>query len=306
MRSDSESSSSNLPQVIFTVPTGNFGDILAGYFAHRMGLPITRLAIATNSNDILHRFFLTGAYTKSPAAGPAAQNGFTEDGAKAHPEGAKETLSPAMDILVSSNFERLLWYLAYRVLPSEQSTVQEQRKIAGERVKGWLGELKTKGGFAVEPEMLQAAKEIFGSERVDDEQTVNTIRAIYKSEAAKEASTKALATRGTRVAGRYVLDPHSAVGITSAIRTAGSLEPETRSETHQIALATAHPAKFSKAVELALRDEPDFRFQEVLPEEFIGLEDKKRNMTVLKPGETLEGLRDIITKELAAESHGKR
>ncbi|KAI9667634.1 MAG: threonine synthase [Bathelium mastoideum] len=292
---------SNPPKIIFAVPTGNFGDILAGYFAHQMGLPITRLTIATNSNDILHRFFVTGAYTKKPATGPEVQNGFVEDGAKAHPEGAKETLSPAMDILVSSNFERLLWYLAYQTLSPEHSTVQERRKIAGQKVKGWLGELKTQGGFAVEPEILQAAKETFSSQRVDDNQTVATIRGTYDSEAAKDAGSKVLATRGMRVAGRYVLDPHSAVGIAAAIRTADDLDPQTRSETHQVALATAHPAKFSKAVEMALRDKPDFRFEEVLPEEFIGLEDKKRNMTILKPGETLEGLRNTITRELEAE-----
>ena len=303
MRSDPSYSVSNPPKIIFSVPTGNFGDILAGYFVHRMGLPITRLTIATNSNDILHRFFVTGAYTKKPAAGPGTQNGFVEDGVKAHPEGAKETLSPAMDILVSSNFERLLWYLAYRVLPSEQSTVKERRQVAGEKVRVWLGELKTQGGFTVEPEILQAAKETFGSERVDDEQTVETIRAIYRSSAAKDVSTKTAATRGTRIAGRYVLDPHSAVGIAAAIRTVDGLET---SEIHQVALSTAHPAKFSKAVEMALRDESDFHFQEVLPEEFIGLEDKHRNMTVLKPGETLEGLRDIITKEVEAERHGRR
>jgi threonine synthase len=97
------------------VPTGNFGDILAGFFAKRMGLPAEKLVIATNSNDILHRFWESGRYEKNPVHGKEAQGGIPEDGAKAHEGGVKETLSPAMDILVSSNFERLLWFLAYDV-----------------------------------------------------------------------------------------------------------------------------------------------------------------------------------------------
>ena len=81
-------------QSVSFIPSGNFGNILAGYFAKRMGLPISKLIIATNENDILQRFWQTGAYEK--------QGYLIEDGAKAHPEGVNETLSPAMDILVSS------------------------------------------------------------------------------------------------------------------------------------------------------------------------------------------------------------
>ena len=79
-------------KVKFVVPSGNFGDILAGYFAKKMGLPIEKLVIATNENDILDRFLKTGTYERSDTVAA--------------------TLSPAMDILISSNFERLLWYLA--------------------------------------------------------------------------------------------------------------------------------------------------------------------------------------------------
>ncbi|KAL1836429.1 hypothetical protein VTK73DRAFT_5069 [Phialemonium thermophilum] len=89
------------------------GDILAGYFATRMGLPVDKLVIATNENDILDRFWKTGRYEKKPARGPEAEGGIAADGAKAHEDGVRETLSPAMDILVSSNFERLLWFLAH-------------------------------------------------------------------------------------------------------------------------------------------------------------------------------------------------
>ena len=89
-------------KIRFVVPTGNFGDVLAGYFAKRMGLPIEKLVIATNENDILDRFFKSGSYSKRPVHGQEAEGGFKEDGVKAHEDGVKETLSPAMDILVSS------------------------------------------------------------------------------------------------------------------------------------------------------------------------------------------------------------
>ncbi|KAJ1797648.1 threonine synthase, partial [Coemansia sp. RSA 2599] len=79
---------------VFVVPSGNFGDILAGYYAKSLGLPVGRLAIATNANDILDRFLHSGVYEKNAEQGVLA------------------TPSPAMDILVSSNFERFLWYLA--------------------------------------------------------------------------------------------------------------------------------------------------------------------------------------------------
>ena len=81
---------------------GNFGDVLAGFFAKKLGVPSESLVVATNENDILHRFWQTGAYEKNPVHGSEAEGGFVADGAKAHASGVKETLSPAMDILVST------------------------------------------------------------------------------------------------------------------------------------------------------------------------------------------------------------
>lgn len=93
----------NLKRVSFSVPTGNFGDVLAGYYAKHMGLPIDKLIVATNSNDILHRFFTSGKYWKKPI---------------------HRTLSPSMDITISSNFERLLFDLADRTSPCHHSKRQ--------------------------------------------------------------------------------------------------------------------------------------------------------------------------------------
>lgn len=139
------------PAIRFVVPTGNFGDILAGYFATRMGLPTDKLVIATNENDILHRFWKTGYYEKHAVHGREAEGGLVDDGVKAHEAGVKETLAPAMDILVSSNFERLLWFLAYQT--SEAGETNHRRMQAGDKVKYWLSQLKSEGGFSVNSEI---------------------------------------------------------------------------------------------------------------------------------------------------------
>jgi threonine synthase len=144
-------------KVSFTVPTGNFGDIFAGYIARAMGLPIDRLVVATNRNDILHRCLSTGEY---------------------RPDGVAPTISPSMDIQVSSNFERALFY-AYG---------QDGRAVAQV-----MDELKA-GGFAVSQGALQALREVFDSGRADEDETRAAIRAT-------------LATSGE------LLCPHSAVGV---------------------------------------------------------------------------------------------
>ncbi|KAM5368460.1 hypothetical protein ACJZ2D_009530 [Fusarium nematophilum] len=245
-------------KVRFVVPTGNFGDILAGYFATRMGLPVDKLVIATNENDILDRFWKTGRYEKKPAKGPEAEGGLEIDGVKAHEEGVRETLSPAMDILVSSNFERLLWFLAYEFAATVGMDVEFNRKQAGQEVSAWLKDLKEKGGFGpVYMDVLGSARKTFESERVSDPQTLETIKATY---------------------GRigYVLDPHSSVGVTATLRSVQRAGPDVQ----HISLSTAHPAKFAGAVELALKDEQGFNFEEkVLPEEFVGLDKKDKRVS---------------------------
>lgn len=278
----------------YVVPTGNFGDILAGYFAKRMGLPSDKLVIATNANDILHRFWQSGKYEKKPVHGAEASGGLPEDGAQAHEDGVKETLSPAMDILVSSNFERLLWYLAYDVYSTYLSRTDSRRATAGTHVREWLAALKADGGFAVNVDVLAAARADFESERVSDDETLATIAAVYNTPSPATAQTAATGTTGAG----YILDPHSAIGITAALRSAARNPAPT---THHVSLATAHPAKFSKAVEMALQGAPGFSFDTVLPEEFRGLEDKPRRVTVAKKGEGWEGVRRIVVAEVEAE-----
>lgn len=127
-----------------------------------MGLPAARLIVATNSNDILDRFFGTAAYERQAGG----------DG------NVKETLSPAMDILVSSNFERLLWYLAREtevdggseMVGAETGLDEKLATHAGTVVDRWMKDLKENGVFRVRKEIVDKAKEIFDSTRVSDEE----------------------------------------------------------------------------------------------------------------------------------------
>ena len=145
-------------KISFTVPTGNFGDIFAGYIAREMGLPIDRLVIATNQNDILHRCLTSGRYETN---------------------GVKPSISPSMDIQVSSNFERAL-FMAYG---------QD-----GSAVAQLMDELGTQGGFAVSQGALQTLREIYDTGRCSEPET----RAMIAAE---------LAASGE------LLCPHSAVAV---------------------------------------------------------------------------------------------
>lgn len=282
-------------EVRFVVPTGNFGDILAGYFAKRMGLPAAKLVVATNENDILDRFWKTGHYEKKSVHGVEAEGGLAADGVKAHEDGVRETLSPAMDILVSSNFERLLWFFAYEFAAVAGMDQEWTRKQAGQEVETWLKELKTKGGFGVHDDILKAANRDFESERVSDAQTIETIQKFF-------ASPSTNGSDGSTTKGGYILDPHSAIGVAASLRSI----KRAPSGTHHISLATAHPAKFANAVDLALKDEAGFDFDSVLPKEFVGLEQKERRLRVVPKGAGWEGVRAIVQEEVEAELKGSR
>ncbi|MGB3148972.1 MAG: threonine synthase [Paracoccaceae bacterium] len=127
-------------RVSFTVPTGNFGDIFAAYIAKRMGLPIDQLVIATNQNDILHRCLTTGRYEM---------------------DGVKPSISPSMDIQISSNFERALFDAYGR---------------DGAAVAQLMEEMKAEGGFSVSQAALTELRGLFGSGRLSEEETSEAIR----------------------------------------------------------------------------------------------------------------------------------
>lgn len=145
-------------KVTFVVPTGNFGDIFAGYCAERMGLPISTLAIATNSNDILARTIATGRYETGTVT---------------------PTISPSMDIQVSSNFERLL----FEAVGRDASVV-----------KSLMDSLRQSGSFTVPAAALAGIRERFTAGRTDEAETAATIRTTLERSG-------------------YLLDPHTAVGV---------------------------------------------------------------------------------------------
>ncbi|KAL4879629.1 tryptophan synthase beta subunit-like PLP-dependent enzyme [Aspergillus karnatakaensis] len=268
-------------KVRFVVPSGNFGDILAGWFAKQMGLPAEKLIIATNENDILDRFFRSGGqYSKSDASGT----------------GVKETHSPAMDILVSSNFERLLWFLSFRTTTS--GSVDERRKQASQNVSNWLTQLKSQGGFTVPSAVIESAQSEFESERVSNDETISQIRSTYNSSFPSNLTPGSATSSKT---GGYILDPHSAVGVAASLRSI-----ERNPETYHISLSTAHPAKFASAVDLALRSEDGYDFTEVLPQEFIGLEQRESRVTPVRAGAGWQGVREIVKAEVEQELEGKR
>lgn len=177
-------------KVSFAVPTGNFGDIFAGYMAVRMGLPVKHLYLATNENDILSRFFNTGTYSLGSV---------------------HKTLSPSMDIQVASNLER---YLYYRCGQNSSHLRDLMACFAG------------KGSIVLDDKPGDGLDDLLVADSVVKEDMLSTIRDFYR-----EAD--------------YILDPHTAVGVTVALRNV-------KQDIPTICLATAHPAKFEMAIKLAL------------------------------------------------------
>ena len=245
--------------VDFTVPTGNFGDILAGYLARRLGLPVGRLICASNQNDVLTDFLMSGVYDK--------RRPFYKTG------------SPSMDILVSSNLERLLF--------------MEAGENASKLVRGWMEELREKGVYAISSEMLAKIREVFVPGSASEEETGETIRRVFKKH-------------------HYLLDPHTAVAwcvsekisaedraVSEAYEAAmGDTEAKKKAVEQRhfslgspgagkamVVLSTASPYKFPRTVLAALgrtADEDDFKVMDELhqatrtavPQNLAALRDK--------------------------------
>ena len=210
--------------VAFSVPTGNFGDIFAGYVAAQMGLPVAHLMVATNVNDILARTMDSGVYQTGDVVA---------------------TSSPSMDIQVSSNFERLLFELTGR---------------DASRVRGYMDALTQSGRFEMAGDELTLMRALFGAARIDQQQTLDVMRQVKAEH-------------------HMQIDPHSAIGV-GAARQAVLADG-----VPIVSLATAHPAKFPKAVVEAYDEQPDTPQRVVdmltLEENFIPVANKLADVQAL-------------------------
>lgn len=183
-------------KVNIVVPTGNFGNILAAFYAMNMGLPVNKFICASNSNNVLTDFIKTGTYNKK-------RNFFT-------------TISPSMDILVSSNLERLLYHL----------TDGDDK-----RVSDWMNKLSTEGEYTVDDDVKAKLDKWFFGGYCDDENTQKTIGDLYKNE-------------------NYLCDTHTAV----AVNVYNQYVEQTGDKTPAIIASTASPYKFAKSVLSAVSD----------------------------------------------------
>lgn len=182
--------------VSFAVPTGNFGNVFSGYVASQMGVTVEQFVVGSNRNDILTRFFDSGTMTTS----------------EVHP-----TISPSMDIQVSSNFERLLFELYGR---------------SGHRVAAAMAEFRATGEMTVDEAERALLGGRWAAARLDDDETMVVMKDVYERTG-------------------VVLDPHTAVGV-GAARECGRDD-----DVPMVCLATAHPAKFPDAVEAAIGVRPE-------------------------------------------------
>jgi threonine synthase len=184
-------------KINFCVPTGNFGNILAGWYAKQMGLPVARFVCASNSNNVLTDFLETGVYDRNRPF--------------------HCTISPSMDILVSSNLERLL----FSACGSDAE------------VRGYMDSLNTAGRYAVTGEMLERIQADFAAGFCDDTQTKAEIGALFQ--------------RG------YLMDTHTAV----AWHVLGQYRARTGDDTPTVVVSTASPYKFCDSVLSALGESTD-------------------------------------------------
>jgi threonine synthase len=181
-------------EINFTVPTGNFGNILAGYYAKEMGLPIKKLICAANANDVLKDFINNGIYDRN--------------------RDFMRTLSPSMDILISSNLERLLFLLS----DGDKSLIT-----------ALMSDLKNIGSYKVSEQFLNKIQSVFYSDSADDKETVITIKELYESYG-------------------YLVDTHTAV----AYKVYEKYVKHTNDYTFNVVVSTASPYKFNGAVAEAI------------------------------------------------------
>ncbi len=175
-------------KVNFVVPTGNFGNILASYYAKEMGVPVNKLIGASNKNSVLTDFLTTGTYDRN-------RDFYT-------------TISPSMDILISSNLERLLYSAS-----------------SSEKVNEWMKSLKETGRYTVDADTFGYISSAFAAGFCDDDMTKATINKLFKEQ-------------------NYLCDTHTAVGV----KVYYDYREQTGDTTPTVIASTANPFKFSKAV----------------------------------------------------------
>lgn len=231
----------------FIVPTGNFGDILAGYFAMKMGLPVGKLVCASNANNVLTDFFETGKYNRNREF--------------------HITQSPSMDILISSNLERLLYFVC-----------------GTEKCKQYMNELKETGSYTLDKKELEAIREIFDAGSASDEETYQTIRDVYFNHG-------------------YLMDTHTAV----AWCVYDSWKKKCDNGYKTVVLSTASAYKFSSGVlhALGLDCPSEFDAIDILykrtgikpPNAIIGIRDKKVLHTSVVSKEQMPRLVSNVVKQ---------
>lgn len=180
-------------QINFCVPTGNYGNVLAGYYAKLMGLPVHKFIVASNSNNVLYDFLKDGVYDRMRPF--------------------YKTSSPSMDILISSNLERLLYY--------------KSRKDAN-YIKGLMTQLESQGKYTVSKEVFDAVKEDFYGGYCSDEQCAQAMKSFYDESG-------------------YVMDPHTAIGY-KVMKDYERIDANHKC----VLLSTASPYKFTPTVYAAL------------------------------------------------------
>lgn len=236
--------------VDFVVPTGNFGNILAGYYAKKMGLPVGKLICASNSNNVLTEFFADGTYDIN-------REFF-------------KTTSPSMDILISSNLERLIFELSGR-----DAILTANR----------MNELKDSGKYSVSVQEKKLLDEEFFANYCDEQECAQTISDIFEEYG-------------------YVLDPHTAV----AMNVSESYKNFMKSNNPTVVLSTASPYKFAHDVLEAIDGKApqdafksSYKLSELtaaeIPEQILALKTKeKRFSQVVDRNETVSAVMDFINK----------
>ena len=237
-------------KVNFVVPTGNFGNILAGYYAKKMGLPVGKLICASNDNNVLTEFFTNGTYDIN-------REFF-------------KTISPSMDILISSNLERLVFELSDR-----NFSATEERML----------ELKNSGKYTISENELSSISKEFFADFCDEEDCKETISNIFDEYG-------------------YVLDTHTAVAMNVKIAYVDFYKDDTPT----VVLSTASPYKFARDVLSAITDKApkdafksaEKLFEETatpIPEQILALKEKEvRFTTVIERDQTAKAVTEFLSK----------